>query len=718
MNFKQNAIDWQQIWKYRPLFYFCVFVICNALLSYSGLGWDWKILIGLAGIALPLVLAFVSPNDHSLTGKQVFKENVFKPLGIWVWILLVGLAIFVRFYHLVMLPVWPMWDDSFISFISIKQMQNWSWQLSFSSDNLPPLIFWLQALFFKLAAPSQFTLWFFAAGLSVLIFLSGIWASYVCFSFSLVFLFALILGLSYWPLFLGQFSSVVGLFPLWELILMGVLGCFFQSIGKQKEQLFAFELGLCGGVGLYLWIVAMLPIMILSAFVLWFFTIKRSIKFQSVLLFFLPLILLFIPLAPQTFGNIFHGHVAANLVGQTPMAGQLRISLSYLTAPLWGTTNESYFNFGPLWGGFFNPVLGSLFLLGWIEIYRLRQKTVFWWVAAVFAICLIPGMISNSIEIMRILPIFPFCLLLAALGIQALLRQVSKKIIFPLLVFCFVLSLGLDGYHLLGPYHQWAVPHKNMSGFKSPEHFRAFQVLEKLKSERGMGLVFTDFYYDVFDESLFVTTYDFNPVVNPTLDISECRWAAVLLAPWDREDFLRRFPKANIYDLSSGLGTEGNEMYLALMDVSEPDFKVLRPWIQIHRQISDIYPFYPFHVKNPSDKEVLSRLLYIYGKVSSDPFLKNCLEEKMIDAVSQSSDPHDALRLDGFKVGKARFSRFFDRKCANAFHKLAILYTKAGDENRARKMLLKAASLDPQYPLSRNLGLMEKMIADQTRKKS
>ena len=720
LNFEKNIIHRQSIWKYHPVSYFLVFLFCNTLLSYFKLSLFSKILIGLIGLILPLVMVFVSSNNHSLTEKEMFEKSVFKPLGLWVWILLIGLGILARFYHLVSLPVWPMWDDSYISFISIKQMQNWSWQLSLSNEGLPPFFFWLEAFFFKLVSPSQFTLWFFATGLSILVFLAGLWVSLIYFSSSLAFVFSLILGLSFWPLFLGKFPTLDGFFPFWEIILIGIFVCFLRHVGKPKEKFFAFGLGLCAGAGFYIWVVAVIPVIILSALLLWLFAIQGSIKLRSLLCFIFSVVLLFMPLAPEVFGNVFHGHVADHLVFEKSWGSveqQLRISFSYLGAPLWGTFDKSYFNFGPLWGGYFNPILGSLFLLGWIEIYLLRQKTVFWWFIVFFVVCFIPALISNTVEMMRILTLFPFCVFLAALGVQALIRRVLKKTLVLLLSLCLILSLGLDAYHLLGPYHQWATPNKYMDGSKSPEHFRAFQVLEKLKAEKGIGLVFSDFYYDFFDQSLFVTTYDFNPVVNPTLDISKCSWAAALMAAGDRKDFLRHFPKAIFYDLSLGLKEEGSEMFLAVFDISSEDLKVLKFWVQAHQQISNLYTLYPFHARNPDYENVLFQLRNMYEQNLSDPFLRDCLMEKMIFTACQSSNPHDGILLCEFNSNKAHYSPLLDKKFANFFHKLALSYIKVGDEKQARKMMLKAAVLDPQYPLSRNLALMEKAIADRAEKK-
>lgn len=698
---------------YAPRLYFLIFLIANTLLAYTPLNLLIKLWIGICGILVVFLIAlFSSPGRQSRTDPAIFREPGFfrNP---WVWIGLGALAVVVRLYRLTSLPAWPMWDDAYHAFFAIKQMQHWSYQMYFTMENLPFPFYWIEAFYFRLIQPSLVSLWLFPALFSIVLLPLGYWACRKHFSASFSFLLVLILAFSFWPVYLEKFCLSTGLQLVWEFASLGLWGLYLNSFSTRSARIRVLLLGFGLGLGFYTYLPSYPTIGIIALLVLCFCFYKNKWKeaFRQATLLVFPVLLLFLPMIPNLMTEMRGGHTHDYMVyGNTvSLPEQLKISFSYFTVILWGTLNKSYFNFGPLWGGFLNPFLGSAFLLGWIEIYHFQKRSFFWLMVGIFLVYLIPASFTTTVEIMRILQVLPFCLLLTGLGIRRLVYSfpASWRIVF--LVLFFVFSMSLDAYHLCGPYHRWAVPDKDSAGSKSPEHFQAFQIIDQLHLEQGPGLVFTDFYYNIFDQSLYVSTYGYNAAANPQLDPSQAKWAAVLMAPWDVDVFKRRFPTATLYDISKGLSRDdNNEMRMAVVALEGEPGKTLRSWVGIHNQLQNLFPDYPFHVKNPSFQAILGNLWEIYGQAPAEPFIKNCLMEKIVDAAFQSSDTSGAEPFTRLPPEALWHPPFFNQRYAVVFHRLGMLNFKQGRLSDARRFFLRAAQYDPEYPLKKALALLNK----------
>ena len=341
---------------FKTHYCFFVFLLANTLLSYTPVPLDVKIGIGIVLLLFPLILfmlRFGSFHTNDVFLQPV--EYIYDP-PLWIWLGIFVLAVFVRFFHIASLPVWPMWDDAYNGFCSIQQMEHWDWKLSYPCENVPPLFFWCEAIFFKVFIPSNNSLWLFSAILSTLTLFLGWWGIRQIFSRTLSFLTFLLLAFSYWPLFLGKLSIPVVMIPGWEFALFGFLARYLRSKTKKEKIINSCLLGLCSGLGFYIWILALVPvgISLLMVFAECLKLKLKTLKTDLIILFFLTL--LWIPLSSDFLENLFRGHVheyiSLNPFHQNGWK-QLWVSLSYLTALLWGTITTPYFNFGPLWGGIF-----------------------------------------------------------------------------------------------------------------------------------------------------------------------------------------------------------------------------------------------------------------------------------------------------------------------------------------------------------------------------
>jgi len=620
---------------YHPRAYFGVFLSANLLLAYSPLGLSLKCFVGMAGILAPLALAFLTapPSKGEIPGSG-------GPAAwpSWVWALALSLAAGLRLFWIPTLTAWPMWDDASWSYYSIGQAHDWHWRLFYSSESDPPLFFWTQALFYKLVPPSLASLWLFPALLSVLALAAGAWALRRWFPSSLSSYGILILAFGFWPLFVGSFSQMMVLFLAWEWLCLGLLGLGWGSKDARRRLWAAFGLGISLGLGFYIWIMALPVILVVAGVFLWDLRRSQPARGSFLPAFGLPLLVLALPIFLGILRNILAGHVRNYLLfSGAPSPGQALVSLSYPTALLWGCLDKSYFNFGPLWGGYLNPVFGAAFLLGAVEVYRLRRKVYFYGLAGLLALGLLPGIVSTTVEVMRILPLLPLVLALTAFGWNCWVVSLPLNWRGWGLVLSAVLAIGLDLYHLGGPYHQWAVPGAQSRDSKSPERYRAFQVLEQVQAREGPGLVLTEFVPDIFDQSLLVTSYPFNAARNPALDPQKTRWAAVLAAHCFEPYFQKHFPDVRSYPLYADLPALEGRLALFLFPLDDSDRPAVEKWLEAHRRIEGLFGLMPYHVPRADAAPAIRLMESSRDSFGGDSFLQCSYWDKLSDL--QARDP-------------------------------------------------------------------------------
>ncbi len=143
--------------------------------------------------------------------------------------IILAAALIFRFYRLVGLQEWPLWDDADLSYYAIGLCEKWHWQWSFGPQNMPPLFTWLQGLFFKAFQPCLRTMWLYPALLSLTVIPAAYFASrqYASRSFSL--LCTLLMGLSFTAVYWGRFCLGASLLLFWQLVLLGTLGWTFEG---------------------------------------------------------------------------------------------------------------------------------------------------------------------------------------------------------------------------------------------------------------------------------------------------------------------------------------------------------------------------------------------------------------------------------------------------------------------------------------------------------
>ncbi len=355
---------------YHPLVYFLVFLIVNSFLSYFELTPAFKFWFLLIGIVLPISLALWNHRPSSDIQQFLYRSDFLPIVPLWIWATIALVAIMIRFYKLTTLSLWPHFDEAYINYYGFQLSRHWDDRLLYGSGQSTPLFMWLLAGFYKLIPPSLFSLWLFPALISMLTIPMAYVACRRFFSKSFSFLFLCLIALSFWGFYVGRFSFQYVLVLFWEFLVFYLWGGFkdkFPSKNHRELLLLAITMGL----GFYVHLPAWSVFFLLWSSVIFIASTRKDHPFKiwSFLILYGGTIALVVsPLLwtayRQGYGNYIRDLWAFS--SRTPVPQQSNLIVNYFSCLFWGP-NE--FNaYGPFWGGFLNPILDSLFLLGILEI--------------------------------------------------------------------------------------------------------------------------------------------------------------------------------------------------------------------------------------------------------------------------------------------------------------------------------------------------------------
>src|SRR5580693_1020257 len=120
LNFQRNSPLLSNPWPY-----FSVFLASHTLLSYFQLPMEAKLCIVLMGLILPLWLAFKSYPTSQDPVQPLDLGEFLPPVPPWLWVAVGSLAVFVRFYKLTTLSVWPHFDEAYLDYFALEFSQKW-----------------------------------------------------------------------------------------------------------------------------------------------------------------------------------------------------------------------------------------------------------------------------------------------------------------------------------------------------------------------------------------------------------------------------------------------------------------------------------------------------------------------------------------------------------------------------------------------------------------
>lgn len=690
---------------FRPktwsLFFF--FLAVTAALSWAPLSFLSRSLL------FPLGLLFLGGVAWKLRAtssekKPLYLEETF-PFPPALGALVLAAAFILRFYRPVSLQEWPLWDDAVMTHYAIDLSEKWSWPLAIDAQALPPVLTWLEALFFKVFPPSLFSMWLYAAFISALVVPASYLAVHPWASRSFSALYASFMAIGFPAVFWGRFCLWGDLCLVWQLVLLGALGGFWR-VPREKTARWSFGLGALTAVGLYLFTVDLMTCAFVGLVMAGSWLYGKKGDGRTFSLFCLAFLALAFPAVVGIYPALLKGHLAAQLVGgQAPFSWfhQFTTFFSYPTSLFFGTIDDSYWNFGPLWGGLLNPLLGACFFLGLLPFLGRPKDPLRPAFVLGVLLCLLPFTLVNMVECMRFVQILPFVTWIVALGLVWLLRNLELRKRGVVLAGILALSLALDAFHLFGVFHRWSVTTAMTEGLaiKSPERYRAYRVLREEARQKGPGWVFGDFISDTYDQSLLVATYPFNAARNPRLSPTQAKWVGLLFEGHYQDALQKRFPGVRFYLLSQSTGGDGQLLGLALFPLADDrQVQDLLSWTRLHRSLQDCSGLMPHLVHHPDFHPVLQKILSLYPQAQGDPLLKAWTLEKVLDILLVWDDLTDALWFLGRPAEETRSYPFLDKKFSVMYQRLGMALVKGGDKARARECFRRAALFDPKTKIN------------------
>lgn len=642
---------------------------------------------------------------------RTLKKDILPFIPSWAWLGLIALGLFLRFWRLDTLSLWPNLDEGRTSWFAFLQSRQWDGKLLVGYNQLPPFFYWMEALYLKIIDPSLFSLWFFPALLSVGILGMGLVTARLFFSRSLSFLAVALLALGFWPLYSGRFA-VEGLLVLfWEMAAFMALGFFRLKVSLAR----AFLLGVVVGSGFYVhlhW-----PLVAVMVGVAFLRLVPRGHNRGPVLSAgLIPALLIPLPLFLAVLLTPFGDYLRflTDLPGSnSSFISHLGVAASYLSSLFWGVTLD-YFGYKPFWGGLLNPILGGLFFLGLGAWWKNRQQGISLWLLVSFPVFLFPIFLTRDVETFRIIPVLPIVILTAAVGFQSLLRAVKGQRRGIILLLLLAFSLALDCFHLFTVYPSaWADhPEKWAKLFKTHPFYQAFQAWEELPGNPKGALLFSA-RVAPNDLTLATGTFRRNALWNPRIDPTSIQW--VLFFQWEDEDpYLdKRFPDSRSIpldlwpeDLFQGLQWI-HGMKLRVVPMSEKDRAFVESWIKADRCLQNTA------IQDLNRPESLHRWKLIEdlrnqrALFEGDPYLMSLWGETL--AGYQELERNDLAALASLReVVRLGVPR------ASTYHRLAVLEVKNAEYRSAYEHFLEAERLNPLFkPPS---DLLKKLSEEEKRK--
>jgi tetratricopeptide (TPR) repeat protein len=655
---------------------FLFFASVGALLAYAPLSLEIQAVLFLLGIAVPWVL-FLHRTQGSPGGSPLWNSEIFPIYPVGFAVLWVGAAFF-RFYHLTELSLWPLTDEAKSAYYALQLAQGADLKLLYDFSQLPPFYIWLEALVFKTAGASLFSLWFLPAFLSLLTVGAGYAAARTVFSKSFSSLLAFLLAFSFWPVYIGRFSNQGALLVLWELAVFGLAGL----VQKYPDWKFGpFLLGLGAGLGFYTFISWATVFAVLT---LWFFfqpSMARPWK-KKLAVYSGGWFLALIPLGLACFEQDYGGYIRQVGMVQSSEAWLLRLGRCW-TDP-WdlffrSAVPPNLFAYKAFWGGYLNPVLTAGFFIGLLELARFRSRPFVRFLLLAFWIFLLPGLWTGGIEMFRIVPVLPIVLGVAALGWASLVSSIKisrRSLAWALL---FTASIGLDCFHLFGAYHSvWIQPRDNWFAVKSLERLRAYDSLQKLRAEAGPGYVVSELVPDLYDQSLELACFQFNAGRNPALASQRPRWTAVLTNIHYQPYLQKKFPEGKSIWLAGDAQRPDGGLMLEIIPLPTSNPSELARILTADFSMEGVVPLVFENRDFKPRRPVLEGLFDRYGYFKGDPFLESCFWEKIAENDYGDRDAPAQIAALRNAVQKGI-------PAAHLFNDLGALYFRIGDLKEAQK---------------------------------
>jgi hypothetical protein len=671
---------------------FLVMTVSSFLLSYFPFALALKVGLFLAGILSPLMMEAGRKESAGLKDIPFYQGEFLGPPRVWGWLFLALAVLFLRFWKISSLFLWPLGDEGLNGASALELSRHWNWTFFYTSGQVPPLAIWASTFFLKLGCGPFLSLWFPPAIASTLTVAAGTCAARRFFSKSFALICGGLLAFSYWPLFIGRVCSPAVWVPGWTCGCLYFLARLLGSETPGSRRREAVFLGLVTGLGPFTftsWPVVAAAMLLGIAAV----TLKGPRRdWKTFGLFMTGLIPGLVPFLTAVFVEGYGRHLSEASAWSHPLDGwfQLRVVLGYASLLGWGVF-RNYGFFIPQEGGFLNPFLASLFCLGLVQLYRNRSSSFSKWTLFGGFLFLLPGFLSTGVEGFRVIQIMPWLMAVAALGFKPLLESLPKNRRAMAAVTVLLLSLLFDLARLLSPYAD-AIHHPLdfLATGKSIARYRAYEILEKLEKAQGPGLVLGE--WDIpADRTMEVASYPFNSALNPRLNPLAARWAAVITDQHYRPFLEKRFPQARWWSLDPDI-PQGQNRMLGVIPLTPEEEGSLRGWAKADQAFRDLN----WGIDHVDDKACLQTvdqdLQKDYPLVQGDPFLESAYWEKAAYFYYYSGGYYpEQLRAIQLAIERGY-------PAAHLYGELGELYILGGKSALARQAYAEAKESETKFP--------------------
>jgi 4-amino-4-deoxy-L-arabinose transferase-like glycosyltransferase len=692
LSLKENTVSTPGSSAFSLWIIFLVLTLSSFLVSYFPFSLPVKACLFLGGVLLPLMVQAGKKQSTGPNEIPFYQGEFLAPPRGWGWLFLALAVLFLRFWKISSLFLWPLGDEGLNGASALELSRHWNWTFFYTSGQAPPLPIWASTFLLKLGCRPLFSLWFPSAIASTLTVAAGTFAARQFFSRSFTLVCGCLLAFSYWPLFIGRICHQGSWVPCWTCGCLYLLARFLKSGTETNRRREAFYLGLLAGLGSFTftpWPAVVMALALGVAAV----TLKgpaRDIK--SFGCFMTGLIPGLIPFLVAVFHEGYGRHLSEASAWNHPfdLLFQLRVVMGYVTLLGWGVLRDYGF-YIPLEGGFLNPFLASLFCLGLAQLYRNRSTLFSQWILFGGFLFLLPGFLSTGVEGFRVVQIMPWLVVVAALGFKPLLESLPHHRRGMAAITLLSFSLLFDLARLLSPYVDAALyPLDFVQTGKSIARYRAYEILEKLEQAQGPGLVLGE--WDIpADRTMETASYFFNAALNPRLDPQEARWAALIIDRHYRPFLQKRFPQARWWPLDSDV-PQGQNRTLGVFPLTPEDEGPLREWARADRAFRDLN----WGIDHVDDKDCLQRvdqdLRRDYGLVQGDPFLESAYWEKAAYFYYYYGGHYpEQLKASQWAVERGY-------PAAHLYAQLAQLYALGGQTALAQEASQKARQSAADYP--------------------
>lgn len=561
----------------------------------------------------------------------------------WVLGSLFLLTLFIRFYRLDTLFLWPGKDEADLGMFAISLSEKWDWRFFYTFGQVPPTPIWASALLLKAGIQAPLCLWIPSAIVSTLTALVAWAAARTFFSRSTALVLGALFILSFWPFLMGRICHQGVWVPLWACLCLLFLGRTLRARAGRPQDREALALGLVTGSGC--WTFTPWPAVALAVGLgLWRMSATRG-NFQRVVLGrFLPgFLFALLPFFNAVLTEGYGQHISAMFAGSgwNPWSHQVRTVFAYISEHFWGCAEPDAAYTAPN-GGLLTPVLGGFFVMGGASLWRHRSDSPSLWLVLALLLGLAPGLVSMNVETFRIAGALPILLCVTAFGAVEFANLLPKAHRRPVLAALLLLSAGVDAWRVL----RWQTP----LGLRDMPvaDLRAMDILRRTKARYGPGTVLTEFLDNSHDESLFVLSYGFNTAENPRVSQASL-WTGVVMDRHYRPFLEPHFPGAFWADLGQN-DPVSPELSLGIIPLRPENRQRLERWRLAHRYFRQV----SLAVNSISEPRTYAQARDLFEQVPSwvlrDPFLLSCYWEKKAqffydyDFKEHYEDQCDALR--------------------------------------------------------------------------